>query len=182
MKRAYCLAGLPASGKTTVGAILERMGHDVFYMGHIVEEQAKQRYGENVSVEDIARVANKLRSTYGEDIVAVNTIELMKDATDTVIIEGVRSTEEYEAFERVFEETHLVVIEASRRTRTDRAREDTREIVSYEELRDLDNRDLKLGLKNLIEEKDVFYTIENDSSYDSLLNEVNSFVEEAENL
>ena len=170
------IAGLPGSGKTTVSDMMKEFDLPVVSMGDIVREQAL-RQGRPTDIRSMNEFMVELRKKFGEGIVAELTIEKLKKIPDRkVVIDGLRSVEEYEIFEKAADEVVLIVVDARTQNRFERlskrGRPDDPKRIS--DLRTRDRTELSVGLSELLSRNGI--RIENDGNIESLRGEVHSIL------
>jgi dephospho-CoA kinase len=146
------IAGLPGAGKTTVARILADMGMPVLSMGDVMREEARSR-GNPDDIDSMRAFMVQLRKEHGEAVVAELTIERLKGMdSPIVVIDGLRSEQELDAFKRAAEKTLLILVESDLRHRfrrlSRRARPDDPKRV--DDLRRRDETELTVGLRNLM--------------------------------
>ena len=130
---------------------------------------------------DHGQVATALREENGPAAIAERSLPMIDDhleETDTVLVDGLRSDVEMDAFrDRFGEEFVLLSIEAPFEVRkeriTDRGRDDTDD---GESLRERDERELGFGMGEAIEQADV--TIENTASLERFREQIRTVLED----
>ena len=150
MVRVICVAGMPGCGKEEFVKVGEERGFAVVRMGDIVREEAKRR-GLKLSDEAVGGMAHEERVRHGFGVWAERTIPRVK--AEVTLIDGIRGREEVEVFRRAFGDALVVVaIHASPRTRYNRIRRRGRgdDVLSLEEFRRRDERELGWGLAEVI--------------------------------
>lgn len=152
--RALCVTGMPGSGKEVFLEVARKRGLPVVRMGDVVREEAANR-GLNLTDADVGGMADREREAQGTDIWARRTLDHIE--TDRVVIDGLRSLEELDAFtERFADGLVLVAVHASPATRyrriAQRARPD--DITSEDAFRTRDRRELRWGLGGVIASAD----------------------------
>lgn len=178
MTEVYCITGYPGSGKGVFADIAREKSVPVISMG----DQVRARAPESIQSSDsIGDWATSQREKHGDDIVAQWTVEDVKEMEEEiVVIEGVRSLDEFERFKSEFEDFHLVFISASKETRLsrlqERGREDEGGFTLYE-LGKRDKREEMWGLKQLVREGD-YIEIENESSLDEFRSQSKELLED----
>ncbi|RLE74753.1 MAG: dephospho-CoA kinase [Thermoprotei archaeon] len=152
--RAILVSGLPGAGKSLLVEAARELGIPTVSMGDVVREEARRR-GLPETSEVLARLARELRDLRGPQAVAELTVrkaEAVAESSDTVLIDGVRSWEEVEFFERAFGDVVIVAVHAPRRVRFERlvarGRED--DPKTWEEFVERDERELGLGVGKVI--------------------------------
>jgi dephospho-CoA kinase len=153
--------GLPGSGKGVVAEVAREAGIPVVTMGDVIREACRERGLD--PAEHHGRVAGALREEEGEGAIAARTLPRVESAlaesgTDTVLVDGLRSPAEVEAFERAFGDGFAVVsVEAPFELRAerlaDRDRDDTD--VDRESLRERERRELDFGMGEVMDDADV---------------------------
>ncbi len=170
--RLILITGMPGSGKTTAARYAEEYGFRVITMGDVVREEAERR-GLRPTRETLSTLAEELRRMEGGDAIARRCIERIKALkAEAVIIDGVRSLEEAEAFRREFGDATLIAIHASPRTRFERLRSRGRvdDPVDWDEFHRRDLKELELGLGSAIAMADAI--IINEGSREELRREM----------
>jgi len=161
------LVGYQASGKTAVASQLVELGAEKVRMGDVVWEEVKNR-DLKVNEENVAKVAQKLRSNEGMDAIAKRCIPKIREKlgeNETVVIDGIRGFSEVEKFKNEFEDNFILLsIKSSDKKRyrriKDRKRED--DIDDFESFKEKDERELRWGLNEAMDSADI--TIENEGS------------------
>jgi dephospho-CoA kinase len=142
---------MPGSGKTTVANAAKELGFEIISMGDVVREETKRR---NMPLTDkgVGRVMLQLREEMGMSAVAKLCLPYIKKSkSQFVVIDGLRSMEEFKLFKANYF-AKLLAVHASPELRfeflTKRKRKDLpRDWKSFVE-RDL--RELKVGVGNAI--------------------------------
>ncbi|MFQ5552343.1 MAG: AAA family ATPase [Thermoplasmata archaeon] len=160
--KALCVTGMPGSGKEAFLAIATKRGLPIIRMGDVVRQEAARR-GIDFTDVGVGGMADREREEHGRDIWAQRTLERIE--TDRVVIDGLRSLEELDAFTRRFTDgVVLVAVHASQGTRyrriAQRARQD--DIDSEVAFRTRDRRELRWGLGGLIALADEMVVNEGD--------------------
>ncbi len=158
---------MPGSGKTTVARYAEEYGYRVLTMGDVVREVAEER-GLRPTRETLSALAEELRRGEGEDAIARRCIERIRTMDADVVIDGIRSLKEVEAFREAFGDAILIAVHASPRTRFERLRHRGRidDPEDWEEFHRRDLRELELGLGSAIAMADI--VIINEGSLEEL--------------
>lgn len=163
MKLLVCITGMPGSGKSIIAKVAKDLKLPVVNMGDIVREETLRRYG--VIRPDLMRkVSQDLRREFGDKIIAIRTLEKIKDIEQSiVVIDGVRSLEEIEVFKsngRVI----VIAVHASPRTRFERIRRRNRpgDPDNWDDFWKRDLIELSFGIGNVIALAD--YMIVNEGS------------------
>jgi dephospho-CoA kinase len=145
------ITGMPGAGKTTAAQALEETGLKRIAMGDMIREETKRR-GLLEDDKNMGMVMREMRERYGAGAVAelcLRIIEPMKEKV--VVVDGIRSIGEVEAFKRAGE-VKLLAIHASRQRRfallSERRRsDDPQDIESFNKR---DERELSIGIGNAI--------------------------------
>jgi dephospho-CoA kinase len=146
------LAGMPGSGKSLVVETAQREGYAVVVMGDVVREETQKR-GLELNPENLGKVMLELRRTGGNSIIAEKCIPRIKQKeSGKVIVDGLRSLDEVEAFKARFPRFSLVGIHASPETRFNRLyrRRRNDDPDGWEVFCERDVRELSVGLGNAI--------------------------------
>lgn len=162
------IAGLPGAGKTTVAKILAEKGLPVLSMGDVMREEARRR-GKPDDIDSMRGFMVQLRKERGEAVVAELVIGKLRGISGPlVVIDGLRSEEELEAFRRVAGRVLLILVASDLQHRfqrlSKRARPDDPKKV--EDLRRRDDTELTVGLEKLMFREGVRIT--NDGDIESL--------------
>ncbi|SDX80065.1 Dephospho-CoA kinase [Halopenitus persicus] len=174
--------GLPGSGKGEVATVADEAGIPVVVMGDVIREACRNRGLD--PAEHHGRIAGKLREEEGPDAIAARTVPRIREAiedadsgagadgdsgtdanangdasdADTVLVDGLRSPVELERFREAFgDDFTLVAIRAPFDVRAERLADRGRDAADadVEALRERDERELELGLGEVIEAADV---------------------------
>ncbi|GAA0508451.1 Dephospho-CoA kinase [Halorubrum aquaticum] len=153
--------GLPGSGKGEAANVAEAAGVPVVVMGDVIREECRARGLD--PAEHHGRIAGVLREEEGDDAIAARTIPRIREAaeegeTDTVLVDGLRSTVELERFREAFGDGFtLVAIHAPFELRAERLGERGRDDSDsdLEALRERDEREIALGLGETLDHADV---------------------------
>ena len=167
--RVIATVGLAGSGKGEFATVAEDLDVPVVTMGDVVREACRDRGLD--PAEHHGRVAQDLRAENGPAAVAEASlphIEAALEDADTILVDGIRSDDEVDAFEERFGEAFVLVsIEAPFEVRQRRLGERGRDEVDgdRERLAARDERELGFGLDEAIECADV--TIDNTDSLEA---------------
>jgi dephospho-CoA kinase len=164
MRLFILITGMPGSGKSIVVEEAKSLNLPVYVMGDVVREETMRRYG-TVTHELMVKTSKILREEYGEEIVALKTIERIKPCEHVVVIDGVRSLREVEVFKR-YGEVVIIAVHASPKTRFERLLRRNRpgDPSTYEEFYKRDIVELSFGLGSVIALAD--YIIINEDTVD----------------
>ena len=153
--------GLPGSGKGELAAVAREAGIPVVTMGDVIREACRDR-GRDPST-DHGAVAKALREEDGPAAIAERSLPLVREAvdeadTETVVVDGLRSMVEVEAFREAFgDEFRIVSIEAPFDLRAERLADRGRDSSDsdLEALRARDERELSFGMGAVMDAADV---------------------------
>ncbi|MDZ7701059.1 MAG: AAA family ATPase [Halobacteriales archaeon] len=165
--RVIGVVGLPGSGKSEAAAVAREAGIPVVTMGDVIREACRDR-GLDPATHH-GRVAKALREEGGPAAIADRSLPHIREALedhDTVLVDGLRSGVEAEAFEEAFGDGFtLVRVDAPFETRaeriTDRGRDADAE-AGGEDLAERDERELGFGMGEAMDRADV--SIDNDGT------------------
>ncbi len=157
------LAGMPGSGKSLVVETARAEGYAVVVMGDVIREETQKR-GLKPTPKNIGKVMLELREKGGDSIIADKCIpKIEQQKSGKVIVDGLRSPSEVDAFKTHFSKFSLIAVHASPETRFKRLYRrrrsddpDRRELF-YER----DMRELSVGLGNAIAMAEHFIINEN---------------------
>ena len=150
---------MPGAGKSTIAKGLEEKGFDIINMGNAVRQEAKKRNLEPTR-SNLGKLMLELREKNGAGaIVQLIKSDVESSASNTIIIDGVRSNEEIQEL-RKFGNVKLLAIHASTDTRFNflqkRGRSDDPQTKEHFEERD--TRELGVGISNSIALSDYAIT------------------------
>lgn len=171
--RAFAFTGMPGAGKSEAVEAAKALGIPVVRMGDMVWEEVRRR-DLPLTNENVGRVAGEMRDRSGKGVWAERTVEaIRKLGTDRVVIDGVRSPDEVEAFRRLLgHDFVLVAIHAAPAVRLARllGRNRADDVKTEEEFRARDARELAWGIGNAIAQADVLLV--NEGGVDEVRNAV----------
>ena len=166
------LAGMPGSGKSRVVEIAQQEGYAVVVMGDVIREETRKR-GLELNPKNIGKVMLELRETGGNSVIAEKCISRIEQkGSRKIIVDGLRSLDEADAFKAHFPRFILVAVHASPETRFNRLNRRRRsdDPDGWVVFRERDMRELSVGLGNAIAMAEYF--IVNEGSRDDLKVEV----------
>ncbi len=146
------VAGMPGSGKSVVVATAVEMGYGVVVMGDVVREETEKR-GLELNPRNIGEVMLELRKTGGASVIADKCVpRIERKRSGKVIVDGVRSLSEVEAFKAHFAKFSLIAVHASSEARFSRlySRRRSDDPDGWEVFRERDMRELSVGLGDAI--------------------------------
>ena len=164
------MTGMPGSGKSVVARVAREMGFDVISMGDAVRAEARRR-GLEPTGPNMRSLMLELRSERGPAAVAELCFPLIDKAGPEVLIEGIRSLEEVEAFNARYGRVVLVAVHSSPKTRFERLRargrpDDPRD---WQEFLERDKAELSVGIGSAIAMAD--HMIVNEGTLEELAEE-----------
>ncbi|MFC6864130.1 AAA family ATPase [Halomicroarcula sp. GCM10025817] len=158
------IVGLPGSGKSEAANVAVDMGVPVVTMGDVIRQECRDRGLDPAT--DHGRVATALREENGPAAIAERSLPIIEERrkdSDTVVVDGIRSDVEVEAFREAFGEAFLLVeVDAPFEVRAERLDLRDRDAGAEdggEPLEDRDERELGFGMGEAMAMADV--TIEN---------------------
>lgn len=152
-------------------------GFQVLRMGDAVWDEVR-RQALPLEALQVGKVANEMRTSHGADIWARRTLESVDREADVVIIDGVRSQAELDAFkEELGADFYLVLIDCPDDLRmervTSRGRDD--DTMSLEAFKARDERELSWGLGEILASADK--VIPNTGTVEELRSQVSDLLE-----
>ena len=149
--RIVAITGMPGAGKSTAAEALAAKGWHRVVMGDVVREETRRR-GLPEDAKHTGEVMKELRKQHGEAAIADLCLRyIRKSGFEKVVVDGIRSVAEVEAFKRAAD-VLLIAIQASEPRRfsflKERGRSDDPE--SYEMFRRRDGRELGVGIGEAI--------------------------------
>jgi dephospho-CoA kinase len=161
------LAGMPGSGKSLVVETAREQGYAVVVMGDVIREETVKR-GLELTPHNVGKVMLQLRAEYGNTVVAQKCISKIREQqSGNVIIDGLRSLFEADAFKESFAKFTVAAVHASPETRFNRLfnRRRSDDPNAWETFHERDMRELEVGLGNVIAMAEQL--IINDNSVDA---------------
>jgi len=171
--------GLPGSGKGEAAAVAEEMDIPVVTMGDVIRAACRERGLD--PAKHHGEIAKALREENGPDAIAQASLPQIDEAmtaSDTVLVDGIRSGVEVERFEDAFgDDFVLVSIEAPFDVRADRLSERGRDHSDADEarLRERDERELGFGLDRAMARSDA--VIDNTGTLDGFRRRIRALLE-----
>lgn len=169
---------MPGAGKSEAVRVARERGFQVLRMGDAVWDEVRRR-GLPLEADMVGSVADEMRATEGPDVWARRTLEKVDRDAGLVVIDGIRSRAELDAFKRALGGNFVVVLiscpDHLRLTRVV-AREREDDTVTVEAFRDRDRRELGWGLGDVIAAADIL--IDNTGSIADLRREVGELLRE----
>ena len=161
------VVGMPGSGKSIVSDVARELGFQVIVMGDAVRAEA-QRRGIEPTGEAMRRLMLELRAKRGPAVVAELCFPLIERAGQLVLIEGIRSLHEVEAFQERYGRLRLIAVHSSPKTRFKRLRARGRpdDPSNWEEFCERDKTELSVGIGSAIALAD--FVLVNEGSIEEL--------------
>jgi len=180
--RVFGTVGLAGSGKGELADVAHDEGIPVVTMGDVIRQACRDR--DLDPAENHGTVAKALREENGPAAIAERSLPMVRDAVDgeaeTVVVDGLRSMVEVEAFREEFGEAfEIVSIEAPFELRAERLADRGRDAsdVDLEALRDRDERELDFGMGEVMEAAD--YRIDNTDTLESFRRRVQELLSDS---
>jgi len=142
---------MPGAGKSTAAQALAKLGWTRVVMGDVIRAEAKRR-GLEPNAKNTGEVMKLLRKEKGESAVAELCLETIANLkAEKVVVDGIRSLAEVEAFRRKAT-VLLVAVDASPERRFDLLKERGRrdDPLTYEMFVERDRRELGVGIGRAI--------------------------------
>ncbi|MCR8470541.1 MAG: AAA family ATPase [Candidatus Korarchaeota archaeon] len=186
------IVGMPGSGKSALGDVARKRGVLVLNMGDVVREEIINN-GLELTSENLLHYAEELRKKHGRGAVAVLVINRLKKLLfeegkakalpKVVLIEGLRSPEEKNVFEKFFDKFYVVAVHASPKTRYDRilSRNRPDDFKTIPELKERDYKELSFGIGELMAMAD-FHLVNDNKPVHEFIKECEELVEKILNL
>ena len=152
------IVGMPGSGKSEAADIARSMGIHVVVMGDIVRKGVADS-GRKINPGTLRLMMIELRKKYGKSVVAERCLpEIRSHKSDSVVIvDGLRSLHEVEAFRQEFPDFTVVAIHSSPKTRYNRLLERQRkdDPHNWREFLRRDRLELRIGIGDVIALADI---------------------------
>ena len=114
------LSGMPGSGKSLVVDTARELGYSIVVMGDVIREETTKR-GFDLTPANVGKVMLQLRADGGNTVVAQKCIPKIENQTSNkILIDGLRSLHEADAFKAHFTNFTLLAVHASPETRFNR--------------------------------------------------------------
>jgi len=149
--RIVAITGMPGAGKSTAAQALARFGWTRVVMGDVIRAEVKRR-GLEPDAKNTGEVMRLLRAERGDSAVADLCLEtIAKAGTEKVVVDGIRSVAEVEAFRRKAK-VLLVAVDASPERRFELLKERGRsdDPLTYDMFVARDRRELDVGIGEAI--------------------------------
>jgi len=146
------LAGMPGSGKSLVVDGARELGYAIVVMGDVIREETTER-GLDLTPQNVGKVMLELRAEGGNTVVASKCIPKIEEQASTIVlVDGLRSLYEVDAFKEHFAKFTVAAVHASPETRFNRlfSRRRSDDPDEWEVFHERDMRELSVGLGNVI--------------------------------
>jgi len=146
------LVGMPGSGKSLVVETAQQEGYAVVVMGDVIREETQKRRLE-LNPKNVGKVMLELRKTGGNSVIAEKCIpKILRQKSSKIIIDGLRSPHEVDAFKAYFAKFSLMAVHASPETRFNRLyrRRRSDDSTDWAVFHERDARELSVGLGDAI--------------------------------
>ena len=179
-KRVIGLTGMPGSGKSLVVKAAQELSYDVVTMGDVIREETAKK-GLELNPANVGKVMLELRATNGHNVIADKCIPKIERKQNTkVMVDGIRSLVEADAFKNHFSKFVLIAVHASPEQRFTRlsTRSRSDDPKTFDAFIERDTRELSVGLGNAIAMAE--FIIINDNDIDTLKSRVREILQKAE--
>lgn len=146
------LAGMPGSGKSLVVETARELGYAIVIMGDVIREETL-KLGLDLTPQNVGKVMLQLRADGGVAVVAQKCIpKIQEQEKSKVLIDGLRSLHEVEAFKNHFAKFSIAAVHSSPEIRFNRLSNRRRSDDSngWKVFHERDMRELSVGLGNVI--------------------------------
>ena len=174
------LVGMPGAGKALVVETAQQQGYAVVVMGDVIREETQKR-GVALNPKNVGKVMLDLRKTGGNSVIAEKCIpKILHAKSSKVIVDGLRSLHEADAFKAHFAKFSLMAVHASPETRFRRLcnRHRSDDPTEWEVFHERDTRELSVGLGDAIAM--ASYVIINESTRERTKSQVQETLRRAE--
>lgn len=157
-------AGMPGAGKTLAANFARERGYNVFRLGDLTDEELKKQ-GLERNEKNERTVREGLREQFGMAVYAIKVAEKIDKivGADIIILDGVRSYEEYQYLEGKYEKDFVAIsLLGSAETRHDRLENRQVRSLTKDECKSRDLSELEiLNHGSTIAEGDYYIVNEN---------------------
>jgi dephospho-CoA kinase len=146
------LAGMPGSGKSLVVETARELGYAIVIMGDVIREETL-KLGLDLTPQNVGKVMLQLRADGGVTVVAQKCIpKIEAQEKSKVLIDGLRSLHEVEAFKTHFAKFSIAAVHSSPEIRFTRLSNRRRSDDSngWTVFHERDMRELSVGLGDVI--------------------------------
>jgi dephospho-CoA kinase len=157
------IVGMPGAGKSEAADVARSMGIPVVVMGDIVRKGVVDS-GRKINTDSLRSMMIELRKKYGKGVVAERCLpEIRSHESDgIVVVDGLRSLHEVEAFRLEFPDFIVIAIHSSPKIRYNRLQERRRkdDPSSWKDFCKRDKLELRVGTGDVISLADIIVTNE----------------------
>lgn len=161
------IVGMPGSGKSDAADVARSLRIPVVVMGNIIRKEVLES-DQEINSKSMRSMMIELRKKYGKDVVAKRCLpEIRSHKSDSVVVvDGLRSLHEIEAFRQEFPDLAVVAVHSSPKTRYKRLQERRRkdDPSSWEEFCKRDKLELRVGIGDVISLADMIVSNEGTQS------------------
>ena len=168
---------MPGVGKATVVEVSKKLGYGIIVMGDEVREETQRRKLEP-TLENLGKVMLEMRRECGPAAVAKRCIpQIEKLKNSVIVVDGIRSLYEADAFKKHFPKFILLAIHASPETRFKRLfkRKRSDDPAKWETFLEREWRELRVGLGSAIASADIM--VVNEGKKKQLKEDIEKFLE-----
>lgn len=169
--------GLAGSGKGEFAEVAREAGVPVVTMGDVIRAECRDRGLD--PADHHGEVATALREENGPAAIAERSLPVIREAledSDIVLVDGIRSDVEVDAFEDAFGEAFsLVSVEAPHELREARITDRGRDNTASESLAERDARELGFGMGRAMDRADL--VVENVDSLERIRERARTVIE-----
>jgi dephospho-CoA kinase len=143
---------MPGSGKSLVVDTARELGYTVVVMGDVVRQETVKR-GFEMTSQNVGKVMLELRQKEGNFVIAQKCVpKIEEQASNKILVDGLRSLYEADIFKEHFSNFSLVAIHASPQIRFNRLcqRHRSDDPTEWKVFNERDMRELTVGLGNVI--------------------------------
>jgi dCMP deaminase len=176
MRKIIGLTGPFAAGKGFIAELLKKREFLYFSLSDILREELTKR-NLPITRENLISLGNQLRQEHGEAVLANLLANKIKDIKESVVIDNIRNPKEVDAL-RQLDTFSLIAVDSYPNLRYKRllARAKESDPKSLDELRELDKKDLEIGIYDCMEKADhILYNV--NKTADDLNKELDHIVE-----
>ncbi len=160
MKTIIELTGMPASGKSTLAAMLEKKGIKVVRMGDAVRREMLEK-GMKLNNVTLRKYVVSVRRKFGNNYIlnlVKKDVDVALKTSDMVVLDGPRNISEAEYFRKRGYSVFIIGVVADRLQRYERIlkRHNSTDMTSLKEFEWREKQELKLGTSEILAFSDFF--------------------------
>lgn len=176
MQQRICVCGLKGSGKSSISKALcnERDGLVHIELSGLIRTKMRN---DGIPAERIYEYATYLRQRYGPEIISKMALELTVTHTKNVLIDGLRTKEEFALFNSN-NSASIILITSPQETRYSRIINRARptDPTSLDGLYDMDRKSIEIGMGRVFSMAD--YVVTNDREFNYAVTQANAALEQ----